>query len=1159
MKLKIKQAFFLYICVILKLHIYSQSNFVFDSSSVQINGLNINSKEAEFGPFKVGNKLYFTSSRERHLGVINLDKRTDHQLLDLYSADIKDSITLKKVKPLNNDVNNSFNQGASFFDKDASKLYYAGNVVIDTRSDKHKLAIFSTEYKDNKYLKPKVELLLPDTFSVSHPMLYNGKLYFSSNLNGGKGRVDLYSADQVNGKWTNMTNLKDLNSHEDDYFPYVINEKEIYFSSNRAGGFGKLDLYKYTLVDGIATIQNLGAPINSKYDDYGLYMDTTQEKGYFTTTRNNNQDDIYYFGKIWPTFNNCVDAIKETYCFDLTDEKALETDSLNGFFYEWDFGDGEKQKGISVTHCYSQPGNYVVNLNMVDVSTKVVFLNQTSIDLHVDSIAQLKINALDTILVNKKIIINTVGTYLPEKKVNGYYFEVEGKRFRKSSFEHVFTKMGKYRIKLGVDYNDLNSKTKGLMCSFLDVNVVDNAKWLPYEDRKITEAISRFDFRNMQADTSRLKDLNDDVELDYFSRLGLNKEKVKEKMNQTLSNKNNQKQLTNDTNLVSEKKQDGFNNIGGTKDLLSSLDEELNAIFKVHIAKSKTKMDTMQLNAKGVNGIKEEFINNEYVYSIGNKSKAKDIESYYNQALKAGISKPEVFVYKDNTVVELNEYSASRNKKKNEPENTLTSKDDFSAKNIDGNQNGLSDLSEELDVTFKVLIAKSKTKMDTAQLNAMGIYGIKEELINDEYVYNIGNTSKPKDIENYYNQAIKAGVSNPEILVDKGRKSFTLNEYLATQNKKKGEQENTLIPKDDFSAKNIDGNQNGLSDLNEELDVTFKVLVAKSKTKMDTTLLNAKGIYGIKEEFINGEYVYSIGNKGKKKDIEKYYNMALKAGIENPKVYFYKNDSMISNDYLASKSKIVISKSEETSDLLPKNINGLENLLVDQNEDLDITYRVHLGKSKTKSDTTQLNQKGVVGINEELIKNEYNYTYGNEQKIKSIEKYYKKALDVGVKKPVIVAYKNNVLLPNQLQYVDSLIIDTELSNTKTIISPKDTSTSSITASAAADRIRLLQSYGNITIQGLKYFVQVGAYRKPQNYKNQKLTNTCSVKQNGVILGDVTLLIVDKQFDTWLEAEDYLNKVKNLGQSDAFLTALVDGKRIYLKELLEKGIWERRSL
>jgi hypothetical protein len=113
--------------------------------------------------------------------------------------------------------------------------------------------------------------------------------------------------------------------------------------------------------------------------------------------------------------------------------------------------------------------------------------------------------------------------------------------------------------------------------------------------------------------------------------------------------------------------------------------------------------------------------------------------------------------------------------------------------------------------------------------------------------------------------------------------------------------------------------------------------------------------------------------------------------------------------------------------------------------------------------------------------------------------------------------------------------------------------------AVTERKQLLSSFGSLTIQGVKYFVQVGAYRQPQNFKSSKLNVIGSVKQNGTILGDVSLLIMDKEFDTWIEADAYLNKVKSLGQRDAFLTALISGKRFYLKDLLERGIWERKSI
>ncbi|MBA2611866.1 MAG: PD40 domain-containing protein [Bacteroidetes bacterium] len=109
-----------------------------------------------------------------------------------------------------------------------------------------------------------------------------------------------------------------------------------------------------------------------------------------------------------------------------------------------------------------------------------------------------------------------------------------------------------------------------------------------------------------------------------------------------------------------------------------------------------------------------------------------------------------------------------------------------------------------------------------------------------------------------------------------------------------------------------------------------------------------------------------------------------------------------------------------------------------------------------------------------------------------------------------------------------------------------------------NRDELLRSYGDLIINGVKYFVQVGAYRKPQNFKKQKLSSAGNVKQSGTILGDISLLIMDKEFDTWKEADAYLITVKNLGQTDAFLTALINGQRYYLKDLLERGVWEKKS-
>lgn len=467
----------------------SQNNFVFDSASIAIKALNINTNESEFSPFVIGSNFYFTSSRERQIGFMQMDKFTNHQLLDIYSGVLVDSTTVKNISVLSNKINNAFNQGSGFFDKKTSMLYYSGDLPIQDGHKKYKLAIFSSAFINNEFQTPKVELALTDTFSVAHPMVYNGKLYFSSNMLGGKGKTDIYCAEKVEGKWTAIKNCHFLNSSENDYFPYILNSHEIYFSSDRPGGFGKLDLYKFTFNDSSAIIQNLGQPINSTFDDFSICIDSTQERGYLSSNRKNEQDDIYFFKQTWPVFKNCKNQVIEDYCYNLTEESALNSDSLKGYYYEWLFGDGTEEKGLEVRHCFPGPGKYLIKLNIIDSVTQAVFMNQTMFDLKVDSIIQLKINCLDTILQNRPFTVNTDLTYLPENKINAYYFDVDGKRLLGETHECIFADKGKHTILLGITTTNTKTLQKQPLCTSKDVVCVDSLTWLKFEERQIQKII----------------------------------------------------------------------------------------------------------------------------------------------------------------------------------------------------------------------------------------------------------------------------------------------------------------------------------------------------------------------------------------------------------------------------------------------------------------------------------------------------------------------------------------------------------------------------------------------------------------------------------------------------------------------------------------------
>jgi hypothetical protein len=1169
MGLKTHQRLFFYLCVVLELRGYSQENFLFDSANVQIRPLNINSKESEFSPFKFGNRLYYTSSRERRLGSINLEASTEHQMLDIYYGDIKDSVTITNRVALANAINNPLHQGTCFFDKNTSKLYYAGNVP-SAKTDKYKLAIFSSEFNGYKFLPPAIELVLPDTFVASHPMIHRDKLYFSSNMKGGKGKADLYVAEMIDGKWANIKNLEQLNSPYDDYFPFVINDKEIYFSSNRPGGLGKMDIYKYTFSDGLARINNLGKPINSAADDFGLYMDPKQESGYFSTDRINNQDDIYYFQKTWPTFNDCVAAIKEKYCYDLTDEKSLDTDSLKGYFYEWDFGDGAKQKGISVSHCYLQPGNYVINLNIIDVSTKAVFLNQTALDLYVDSIVQLRINALDTMLVNKTFTINTAGTYLPGKKITGYYFEVDGKRFRKESFEHRFASLGKHKIKLGVEYIDRSTNKQSLMCTTLEVNAVDSSLWVPFEKKKIDEMVAKFNLKSIQAGKDRLEDLNYDAEMVFNAKLGLSKPKIADRIDDYLNSEATRAMLAK----IKENRESLLvKNINGDKSGLTAEEEE--ALLSLERKQKQLELEKAKdPNAKNVGADKYGLSDQEEEALLALKNKQK----LYEQEKASGFNAKNI----GNDISGLSDqeedaYLALKTKQKIYEQGKA---DAFNGKNINGDKSGLTDAEEEAFLAFQ-----KKQQLFEAQKKEGGF-----------------------DAKNINND--KSGLSDQEEEA-----------FLALQNKKKTYEQGKA---DALGGKLIGNDKSGLSDQEEEA-----LLALEKKRKLfeqeQAKLASAKNIGNNRENL---------------SDMDEEARLAFK------------------NKNLSSQS----SYNQQNSF-----VNTLDTLLhID--EGVNITFRIHLGKSKEKKDTSYLHKIGLVGVKEERMGNEYVYTYKNEQRINSIEKYYQQALRAGIKDPVVIAYKNNQLIPNQGQNIkpatfdeqkkqdtsivekqglfarlfkknkknsDSLktkepiakrdtikaikeeavdtalvkgnmevqftkkmkdrsndtnvvaqtpqVVEQDKIGTKDIASannkqpeekpkkkdtyffpvarkPKDVSIEDLPAPEGEEAAKpnrfvedFIEKYGESTATDLEYRVQISAFKYRNRYEFPHLANLGLI-ENTATEGGITRITIGGVFNSYNKALEHNKKVIAAGQKDAFVTVFYKGKRVYLEELEKMGVF-----
>src|SRR5690606_9552556 len=141
-------------------------------------------------------------------------------------------------------------------------------------------------------------------FSTGHPNLSpDGKrLYFVSDRPGGYGGTDIYVEDVLpSGGFSEPKNLgRTVNTDAKEMFPYFT-ENALYFSSDRAMGFGGLDVYSADHSQGMFSVAvNLGEPINGDRDDFSFIVDASGERGYFASNRKGGQgdDDIYAFSRI---------------------------------------------------------------------------------------------------------------------------------------------------------------------------------------------------------------------------------------------------------------------------------------------------------------------------------------------------------------------------------------------------------------------------------------------------------------------------------------------------------------------------------------------------------------------------------------------------------------------------------------------------------------------------------------------------------------------------------------------------------------------------------------------------------------------------------------------------------------------------------------------
>ena len=271
-----------------------------DSLYFSVKSLNINSPESDFSPAMYKDGLVFVSSRQ--LGTTEIGKR----YYDLYYSKFNDSTnTYNKAQKLSNQMNTKYHEGPLVFYQDYNQLLLTRSNYEEGKKNTGEvmtLSIFESSIENldsklNEFSKIKIENF---DYSMAHPAISrNGKtLFFISNAQNGYGNTDIYKTTLTNGKWTSPQNMgSEINTSRNEMFLFLHNDSILYFSSDGHGGLGGLDIYRVNLSDKNAKVKNLGYPINSNKDDFGLIFTKNINKGYFSSNRSGGMgsDDIYSF------------------------------------------------------------------------------------------------------------------------------------------------------------------------------------------------------------------------------------------------------------------------------------------------------------------------------------------------------------------------------------------------------------------------------------------------------------------------------------------------------------------------------------------------------------------------------------------------------------------------------------------------------------------------------------------------------------------------------------------------------------------------------------------------------------------------------------------------------------------------------------------------
>lgn len=257
----------------------------------------INTPLSEYSPAYLNGELYFTASRDDSRTYL----ATGTPFTKLYKATTSGAnVDVSTIKPLPETINTeNVNDGCVTFSPDGRIMIFAkGN--SGKRKGNPDVDLYMSRYRNGDWEEPRqININQPDSWESTPAFGPDGRtLYFSSNRKGGFGGLDIYTARMDSrGRFSRVRNMgPDINTSGDELFPYISESGKMFLASDGHPGYGMLDLFEVKRANGKNVVENLGQPVNSTGDDFGIFL-FKPDRGFFTSNREGGKgdDDIYTF------------------------------------------------------------------------------------------------------------------------------------------------------------------------------------------------------------------------------------------------------------------------------------------------------------------------------------------------------------------------------------------------------------------------------------------------------------------------------------------------------------------------------------------------------------------------------------------------------------------------------------------------------------------------------------------------------------------------------------------------------------------------------------------------------------------------------------------------------------------------------------------------